>query len=68
MVQVQAERGISLAILEHYIVTGPVALDEVRFENQRLFFGSRQDRLEIGDFRHQNIGFGISCRWPVEIG
>ena len=47
-----ADERVALVVLEHRIVFGPVLLDQVRFQHQRLQLGVRDDVLKIIDILH----------------
>ena len=41
--------GVTLIVLQPYIITWPMLLDQVRLKDQRLHLVRRHDRLKVGD-------------------
>ncbi len=62
------EVGIRLAVFQHDVVPGLVALDQLVFEDQRLGRGVGADDVEIGDMPHQLAGLRVCVPRRLEVG
>ena len=49
--------GVALVVFEPDVVLGPVFLDQVHLEDERLELGADDDRVEVGDVLHQLARF-----------
>ena len=56
------EVRVRLAVLEHDVVLGQVALDQLVLEDQGLGGGVGADDLEVGDVADQLAGLGVVPR------
>src|SRR5262245_20710187 len=59
LVNRQLQMRVGLVILEHHVVARLVALDQVRFEDQRLGLGVGDDELEVNNARDQLLRLGV---------
>ena len=56
--EVHPDIGIVLVVLEKDVVIGPVQLDQVAFQDQRLQVGAAQEDIEIVDMAHHGLHLG----------
>ena len=60
--QRHGDRGIALVVLEPDVEPGPVLLDEVVLEDQRLRLGGHDDGLDVGDQALEQLVLGLSSK------
>ena len=58
---------VALVVLQADVVLGPVALDQVHFEDQRLQLRTDHDPLDVGDLAHQAAGLVVVAGVRVKI-
>ena len=59
---------VAFVILQADVVLGPVALDQVHFQDQGFQLRADHDPLEVGDLAHQAAGLVVVAGIGVEIG
>src|SRR5262245_3870426 len=67
LVDRELQMRVGLVILEHHIVARPVALDQVRFEDQGLGFGVGDYEFEIDNARDQLQRLGVHRARGLEV-
>ncbi len=58
LVLVQLDVGKTLVIAQHTLKRGPVLLDEIEFQQQRLGFRGGDRDLDVADLAHQRFDLG----------
>ena len=65
LLPVELDVGIGFVVAQADVEAGPVALDQLVFEDQRLQLGVGDDPLQVGDLGHQAAGLGIAIGLEV---
>ncbi len=63
-----AEVGVGLVVLQHAVVSGLVAFDEVVFQQQGVDLGSHHSDADVVDVPHQHLDFGALVLIVREVG